>query len=298
MTSNEFLLLDTINEMYGIEESDYIITEFKVPQVVDALDLAKYKNLFKQANDIIQNNNGEKVIDTGSIVNLILDLLKVILNVLVNGEFNANISNKIFPTGKPDSNFFKDMNFHIKIYKLNGTKRIIMINPIKHIVNYFVSQLLNLLIETVVAPVRVKGMIISYKKIIESLEKIKRTCRDEDIEKSCQKQIDKINKAIKELESKIKEDSEMKSLREFMEELNENTVDDDYVSTNRSTSVCAEDKLISMVESTIEELEEACKNKKGCKTEGTNKEVEDDDDDLEPENESFEFDDCGFNFSL
>lgn len=252
--------------------NDDSILELSIPTPIDSIDFAQYKTLLKTANDIIENNGGDTQPET--MVNIILDLIKFMLNIVINGQVADGVR-KIVPVPNEMGTFFTDMSFHIKITKFNGEKKLILLNPFEHIMRFFIGGIVDMLIECTFSPIRAKYMVKSYKKIIAELEKVKRTCDDKKIEKQCQYQIDKINKAIKVLESKvIKEENYMKSFSELLEE-------ELYFNESESS---IEDDIIAMAESAIAELEESsCRAKK----ESTD---EEDDDDLDSENESFDFD--------
>lgn len=268
-----------LNENERINNTGYVVLEVKIPNEVGVLDKAKYKALFHDCNLIITGQGGKK--QPEYIVGKILDILKVALK----------IATKV-PTGSIKKQFIpKELLMHFKISNpiLGGKPFVIRLNPVGYIIDILVDNMVSKLFEIAVSPIRVKYMVKSYEEMISNLEQIKRTCKDKEISNKCDMQIDRINRAIKELESRIiKEDSTMKTIRETMNEIDENERNLVY------TEAEAYDLLTEMEAECLEEGELPVDNffDEGCKGKSKNEGVdeEEDEDDVEDMDESYLFD--------
>lgn len=273
-----------LNENELVNNTGYVVLEVKIPTEVGVLDKSKYKALFHDCNLIITGQGGKK--QPEYIAGKILDVLKL----------GVKLAAKI-PTGSIKQQFIpKELLMHFKISNpiLGGKPFVIRLNPVGYIIDILIDNMVGKLFEIAVSPIRVKYMVKSYEEMIDNLEKIKRTCRDKEISKKCDLQIDRINRAIKELESRIvKEDSNMKTIRETMCEIEENERNAVYTESD------VHNLLTEMEMECLEEGELPVDNffDEGCKGKSKNESSdEDEEEDVEDMDESYLFDDDLFGF--
>ena len=277
-------LVDLLNESEIENNTGINIQEISMPKTISSFDKEKFYDLISTANSVlIRNDKENKTQDTHTIVNIIMDAIKFALN-LIGTAVSGAIANSI----TPDNLKFK-FDFELK----DKTKKI-KINPIKFILIAIVNGLLDRLFEIAVAPARRSSMIKNYKKMVASLTELKNKAKDDETKADCEKIIKRINKEIDNL-SNSKGDKEMKTIGEMLQEDGFEYEDNNYVEESSNSGEL--DDFMSMLENTIEELEEACKgkscktegcgsNKEACGSKGCKKESDDMKDDIEPENES------------
>ena len=313
----EYTLVDLLNEIELDNDTGIVITELSIPKTIDNFDREKFTDLIGRANGILKRNKSEdKAQNENTIINLIMDALKFAINILS----NALIGNAI------DINTPNKFKFTFT-FNIKGKEKKIRLNPIKYILGGVINNLLNRLFEIAVAPARRNSMINSYKKMISSLEQLKNKAKDKETKEDCEKLIKRINKEIDYLSSNSKGDKNMKTIGEMLQEseleIERGLYDDESVTESEDSRI---DNLFSILEETIDELEEACKGrscktegcgskKEGCKTEGCGSKKEgcktegcgsgkgkckteaddmEDDVDIEPDNESvIDIDDIG-----
>ena len=132
-------------------------------------------------------------------------------------------------------------------------------------------------------------MINNYRKMVDSLQNIKRTCKDDSVEKKCDRLIERINKEIVKI-SNQKGDKNMNTIEEMLQ-------DEDFGLSFAESSDDRLNEAESIIEDTLQELEEACGScNKSVKKEGScnksvKKEIADDEDgeddiDVDPTDES------------
>lgn len=275
-------IMSIINENEKANNTGYVVLEVSIPDPVGTLDKAKYKALFHDCNLIISGQGGKR--QPEYIAGKILDVLKVLLKIAAKLPAGS-IKHQIIP---------KELIWQFKVANplMGGKPFVLRLNPVGYLIDNVIDTMVNKLFEIAVSPVRVKYMVKSYKEMIDNLEKIKRTCRDKEISDKCDVQIKRINRAIKELESRIvKEDSNMKTIRETMNEIEENSRNAVY------TEADAYDLLTEMEQECLEEGELPVYDffdEGGCKKESSDE--EDDDIDIDDVDESTIFDDDLFDF--
>lgn len=224
-------IMNLLNENEAIMGTDTVVLEvelpFDLPEEVGVLDRAKYKVLFKNANAVITGEGGKK--QPEDIINLILDALKLCLSFL------AKFGSKFLGRGVVP----KQLKITIIAKDTQGMPFKMTLNPIGFLLDFVISALVSKLFEMAVAPVRAKAYIKSYKEMISRLEQIKRVCKDPETEQKCDILIEKINKAIKSLESKIvKEVSNMRTLKEAMFDIEESINNSIVTESDLYDSLC------------------------------------------------------------
>ena len=276
-------ILTMLNENERVNNTGYVVLEVKIPNPVGTLDKAKYKALFHDCNLIITGQGGKK--QPEYIAGKILDLLKIALKIAAKLPAGS-LKHQLIP---------KELILQLKIAKpfTGANPFVLRLNPVGYIIDMMIDGMVNKLFEIAVSPVRVKYMIKSYKEMIDNLEKIKRTCRDQEISDKCDLQIKRINTAIKELESRIvKEDSNMKTIRETMNEIEQDAMNAVY------TEADAYNLLTEMEQECLEEGELPVDNffDEGCKKESSDEDSDEDETGIDDIEESSLFDDDLFDF--
>ena len=263
-------LMDIFNEVQFASDSDIVISELSLPKEINAADKARYTEIISRANKVLDKNGGSKETRTETtITNILLDALKFLVGVYASGVSGVKIN-----AATPDTLKIK-MNVNT-----NDGPKTLKFNPLKYMLGFVIDQLVNKLFEIVVAPARRASMINNYRKMISSLQKIKRTCKDESVEKKCDRLIERINKEIVKL-SNQKGDPNMNTIEEMMQ-------DEDF-GLSFTESFMTDENLTeaeSIIESTIEELEEACGSCGKVKKETADDDEGEDDVDVDPEDES------------
>lgn len=256
MTLLEQELLDTINESYELLGLDDRYNDIVLSETVTQADIKKYNDIFKQANKLIKDNGGKAQFQ--NILNILLLMLQYCLSFI--GKIGINAATAGLPINQKT------------MIKSNDGKVIIGINLPAVLLGFVFDQLLALLFNKGLNSVKTNSLKNSYKKLINELERIKRVCKDDKLEQKCQTYIDKINKAIKDIDKKspIKEDNNMRTLSEMLEEIeNESTFEDIDSILNFLDEACAKDEC-------------STSKREGCtKKEDTDMEDEIDDEDLE-----------------
>ena len=270
-------IMNLLNENEAIMGTDTVVLEvelpFDLPEEVNALDRTKYKVLFKNANAVITGEGGKK--QPEDVINLILDALKLCLSFLA--KFGSKfLGRAVIPDQLKIKIIAKD---------LQGAPFRMTLNPIGFLLDFVVNALVNKLFEMAVAPVRANAYIKSYKEMISRLEQIKRVCDDRETKEKCDILIEKINKAIKDLESKIvKEVSNMKTLKEAMLDIDESinhsivTESDLYDSLCEAEAECLDEDEFLNPDIFTNEDASLSEGKKCTKCENAD---EDDEDDVE-----------------
>ena len=256
MTLLEQELLDNINESYELLGLDDRYTDIALSETVTQADIKKYNDIFKQANKLIKDNGGKAQFQ--NILNVLLLMLQYCLSFI--GKIGINAATAGLPINQKT------------MIKSSDGKVIIGINIPAVLLGFVFDQLLALLFNKGLNSVKTNSLKNSYKKLINELERIKRVCKDDKLEQKCQTYIDKINKAIKDIDKKspIKEDNNMRTLSEMLEEIeNESTFEDIDSILNFLDEACAKDEC-------------STSKREGCtKKEDTDMEDEIDDEDLE-----------------
>lgn len=275
----ESKLIDVFNENQLMNNSDIIVNELSLPKEINAADKARYTDIIIRANKVLDDNGGSKETRTETtITNIILDALKFLVGVYASGVSGAKIN-----AATPNS-----LKINMKVNTAQG-KKTLRFNPLKHILGFVIDRLVNKLFEIVVAPARRASMINNYRKMVDSLQKIKRTCKDDSVEKKCDRLIERINKEIVKI-SNQKGDKNMNTIEEMLQ-------DEDFGLSFAESSDDRLNEAESIIEDTLQELEEACgscnksvKKESSC-NKSVKKEIADDEDgeddiDVDPTDES------------
>ncbi len=267
----ESKLIDVFNENQLINNSDIIVNELSLPKEINAADKARYTDIIIRANKVLDDNGGSKETRTETtITNIILDALKFLVGVYASGVSGAKIN-----AATPNS-----LKINMKVNTAQG-KKTLRFNPLKYILGFVIDRLVNKLFEIVVAPARRASMINNYRKMVDSLQKIKRTCKDDSVEKKCDRLIERINKEIVKI-SNQKGDKNMNTIEEMLQ-------DEDFGLSFAESSDDRLNEAESIIEDTLQELEEACGScNKSVKKETADDEDGEDDIDVDPEDESAE----------
>ena len=267
----ESKLIDVFNENQLINNSDIIVNELSLPKEINAADKARYTDIIIRANKVLDDNGGSKETRTETtITNIILDALKFLVGVYASGVSGVKI-NAVTPNA---------LKINMKVNTAQG-KKTLRFNPLKYILGFVIDKLVNKLFEIVVAPARRASMINNYRKMVDSLQKIKRTCKDDSVEKKCDRLIERINKEIVKL-SNQKGDKNMNTIEEMLQ-------DEDFGLSFTESSDDRLNEAESIIEDTLQELEEACGScNKSVKKETADDEDGEDDIDVDPEDESAE----------
>ena len=270
MTLLEQELLDTINESYELLGLDDRYTDIALSETVTQADIKKYNDIFKQANKLIKDSGGKAQFQ--NILNVLLLMLQFCLSFIGKSLINSATA------GLP-------INRKTMVTSDDG-KIVIAVNIPAAILGSIFDQLLNLLFSKGLDKVKTNSLKNSYKKLINELERIKRVCKDDKLEQKCQTYIDKINKAIKDIDEKspIKEDNNMRTLSEMLEEIE----NEEYGLDESREEI---DRFMSVLEDAILEADNCakeCSTKKECSVKKETDDM-DDDEDIEPEDESVIF---------
>lgn len=267
----ESKLIDVFNENQLINNSDIIVNELSLPKEINAADKARYTDIIIRANKVLEDNGGSKETRTETtITNIILDALKFLVGVYASGISGVKIN-----AATPNA-----LKINMKVNTAQG-KKTLRFNPLKYILGFVIDRLVNKLFEIVVAPARRASMINNYRKMVDSLQKIKRTCKDDSVEKKCDRLIERINKEIVKL-SNQKGDKNMNTIEEMLQ-------DEDFGLSFTESSDDRLNEAESIIEDTLQELEEACGScNKSVKKETADDEDGEDDVDVDPEDESAE----------
>ena len=267
----ESKLIDVFNENQLINNSDIIVNELLLPKEINAADKARYTDIIIRANKVLDGNGGSKETRTETtITNIILDALKFLVGVYASGVSGVKIN-----AATPNA-----LKINIKVNTAQG-KKTLRFNPLKYILGFVIDRLVNKLFEIVVAPARRASMINNYRKMVDSLQKIKRTCKDDSVEKKCDRLIERINKEIVKI-SNQKGDKNMNTIEEMLQ-------DEDFGLSFAESSDDSLNEAESIIEDTLQELEEACGScNKSVKKETADDEDGEDDIDVDPEDESAE----------
>ena len=267
----ESKLIDVFNENQLINNSDIIVNELSLPKEINAADKARYTDIIIRANKLLDDNGGSKETRTETtITNIILDALKFLVGVYASGISGVKIN-----AATPNT-----LKINMKVNTAQG-KKTLRFNPLKYILGFVIDKLVNKLFEIVVAPARRESMINNYRKMVDSLQKIKRTCKDDSVEKKCDRLIERINKEIVKL-SNQKGDKNMNTIEEMLQ-------DEDFGLSFAESSDDSLNEAESIIEDTLQELEEACGScNKSVKKETADDEDGEDDIDVDPEDESAE----------
>lgn len=267
----ESKLIDVFNENQLINNSDIIVNELSLPKEINAADKARYTDIIIRANKVLDDNGGSKETRTETtITNIILDALKFLVGVYASGVSGVKIN-----AATPNS-----LKINMKVNTAQG-KKTLRFNPLKYILGFVIDRLVNKLFEIVVAPARRASMINNYRKMVDSLQKIKRTCKDDSVEKKCDRLIERINKEILKI-SNQKGDKNMNTIEEMLQ-------DEDFGLSFAESSDDSLNEAESIIEDTLQELEEACGScNKSVKKETADDEDGEDDIDVDPEDESAE----------
>ncbi len=267
----ESKLIDVFNENQLINNSDIIVNELSLPKEINAADKARYTDIIIRANKVLDDNGGSKETRTETtITNIILDALKFLVGVYASGVSGVKIN-----AATPNS-----LKINMKVNTAQG-KKTLRFNPLKYILGFVIDRLVNKLFEIVVAPARRASMINNYRKMVDSLQKIKRTCKDDSVEKKCDRLIERINKEIVKI-SNQKGDKNMNTIEEMLQ-------DEDFGLSFAESSDDSLNEAESIIEDTLQELEEACGScNKSVKKETADDEDGEDDIDVDPEDESAE----------
>lgn len=267
----ESKLIDVFNENQLINNSDIIVNELSLPKEINAADKARYTDIIIRANKVLDDNGGSKETRTETtITNIILDALKFLVGVYASGVSGVKI-NAVTPNA---------LKINMKVNTAQG-KKTLRFNPLKYILGFVIDRLVNKLFEIVVAPARRASMINNYRKMVDSLQKIKRTCKDDSVEKKCDRLIERINKEIIKI-SNQKGDKNMNTIEEMLQ-------DEDFGLSFAESSDDSLNEAESIIEDTLQELEEACGScNKSVKKETADDEDGEDDIDVDPEDESAE----------
>lgn len=267
----ESKLIDVFNENQLINNSDIIVNELSLPKEINAADKARYTDIIIRANKVLDDNGGSKETRTETtITNIILDALKFLVGVYASGISGVKIN-----AATPNT-----LKINMKVNTAQG-KKTLRFNPLKYILGFVIDKLVNKLFEIVVAPARRASMINNYRKMVDSLQKIKRTCKDDSVEKKCDRLIERINKEIVKL-SNQKGDKNMNTIEEMLQ-------DEDFGLSFAESSDDSLNEAESIIEDTLQELEEACGScNKSVKKETADDEDGEDDVDVDPEDESAE----------
>ena len=203
-------LLYALNESQYLVESGIVISEISIPKEINAVDRVEYAKIISRANKVLKDNGGsDQAKTTTTITNIILDALKFVIRGLTGSIIGLKV-NAITP------DIFK---IKIKVNTKKGPKTI-RFNPVRYIIGFVVDKLLNKLFEIAVAPVRANSMINNYRKMIDSLQKIKRTCKDEKVEEMCDTLIERIHKEIVKLSNKKGGNADMDNIKEMADSMN------------------------------------------------------------------------------
>lgn len=236
----ESKLIDVFNENQLINNSDIIVNELSLPKEINAADKARYTDIIIRANKVLDDNGGSKETRTETtITNIILDALKFLVGVYASGISGVKIN-----AATPNT-----LKINMKVNTAQG-KKTLRFNPLKYILGFVIDRLVNKLFEIVVAPARRASMINNYRKMVDSLQKIKRTCKDDSVEKKCDRLIERINKEIVKL-SNQKGDKNMNTIEEMLQ-------DEDFGLSFAESSDDSLNEAESIIEDTLQELEEAC----------------------------------------
>lgn len=267
----ESKLIDVFNENQLINNSDIIVNELSLPKEINAADKARYTDIIIRANKVLDDNGGSKETRTETtITNIILDALKFLVGVYASGVSGVKIN-----SATPNT-----LKINMKVNTAQG-KKTLRFNPLKYILGFVIDKLVNKLFEIVVAPARRASMINNYRKMVDSLQKIKRTCKDDSVEKKCDRLIERINKEIIKI-SNQKGDKNMNTIEEMLQ-------DEDFGLSFAESSDDSLNEAESIIEDTLQELEEACGScNKSVKKETADDENGEDDIDVDPEDESAE----------
>ena len=267
----ESKLIDIFNENQLINNSDIIVNELSLPKEINAADKARYTDIIIRANKVLDDNGGSKETRTETtITNIILDALKFLVDVYASGISGVKIN-----AATPNT-----LKINMKVNTAQG-KKTLRFNPLKYILGFVIDKLVNKLFEIVVAPARRASMINNYRKMVDSLQKIKRTCKDDSVEKKCDRLIERINKEIVKI-SNQKGDKNMNTIEEMLQ-------DEDFGLSFAESSDDSLNEAESIIEDTLQELEEACGScNKSVKKETADDEDGEDDIDVDPEDESAE----------
>lgn len=267
----ESKLIDVFNENQLINNSDIIVNELSLPKEINAADKARYTDIIIRANKVLDDNGGSKETRTETtITNIILDALKFLVGVYASGISGVKIN-----AATPNT-----LKINMKVNTAQG-KKTLRFNPLKYILGFVIDRLVNKLFEIVVAPARRASMINNYRKMVDSLQKIKRTCKDDSVEKKCDRLIERINKEIIKI-SNQKGDKNMNTIEEMLQ-------DEDFGLSFAESSDDSLNEAESIIEDTLQELEEACGScNKSVKKETADDEDGEDDIDVDPEDESAE----------
>lgn len=267
----ESKLIDVFNENQLMNNSDIIVNELSLPKEINAADKARYTDIIIRANKVLDDNGGSKETRTETtITNIILDALKFLVGVYASGVSGVKI-NAVTPNA---------LKINMKVNTAQG-KKTLRFNPLKYILGFVIDRLVNKLFEIVVAPARRASMINNYRKMVDSLQKIKRTCKDDSVEKKCDRLIERINKETVKL-SNQKGDKNMNTIEEMLQ-------DEDFGLSFTESSDDRLNEAESIIEDTLQELEEACGScNKSVKKETADDEDGEDDVDVDPEDESAE----------
>ena len=267
----ESKLIDIFNENQLINNSDIIVNELSLPKEINAADKARYTDIIIRANKVLDDNGGSKETRTETtITNIILDALKFLVGVYASGISGVKIN-----AATPNT-----LKINMKVNTAQG-KKTLRFNPLKYILGFVIDRLVNKLFEIVVAPARRASMINNYRKMVDSLQKIKRTCKDDSVEKKCDRLIERINKEIVKI-SNQKGDKNMNTIEEMLQ-------DEDFGLSFAESSDDSLNEAESIIEDTLQELEEACGScNKSVKKETADDENGEDDIDVDPEDESAE----------
>lgn len=267
----ESKLIDVFNDNQLINNSDIIVNELSLPKEINAADKARYTDIIIRANKVLDDNGGSKETRTETtITNIILDALKFLVGVYASGISGVKIN-----AATPNT-----LKINMKVNTAQG-KKTLRFNPLKYILGFVIDRLVNKLFEIVVAPARRASMINNYRKMVDSLQKIKRTCKDDSVEKKCDRLIERINKEIVKI-SNQKGDKNMNTIEEMLQ-------DEDFGLSFAESSDDSLNEAESIIEDTLQELEEACGScNKSVKKETADDENGEDDIDVDPEDESAE----------
>lgn len=267
----ESKLIDIFNENQSINNSDIIVNELSLPKEINAADKARYTDIIIRANKVLDDNGGSKETRTETtITNIILDALKFLVGVYASGISGVKIN-----AATPNT-----LKINMKVNTAQG-KKTLRFNPLKYILGFVIDKLVNKLFEIVVAPARRASMINNYRKMVDSLQKIKRTCKDDSVEKKCDRLIERINKEIVKI-SNQKGYKNMNTIEEMLQ-------DEDFGLSFAESSDDSLNEAESIIEDTLQELEEACGScNKSVKKETADDENGEDDIDVDPEDESAE----------
>lgn len=267
----ESKLINVFNENQLTNNSDIIVNELSLPKEINAADKARYTDIIIRANKVLDDNGGSKETRTETtITNIILDALKFLVGVYASGVSGVKIN-----SATPNS-----LKINMKVNTAQG-KKTLRFNPLKYILGFVIDRLVNKLFEIVVAPARRASMINNYRKMVDSLQKIKRTCKDDSVEKKCDRLIERINKEI----VKISNQKGVKNMNTIEEMLQ----DEDFGLSFAESSDDSLNEAESIIEDTLQELEEACGScNKSVKKETADDEDGEDDIDVDPEDESAE----------